>query len=197
MHWLNNPALEDRRKLYKVLTGKDSHPEIFQDPNDQVSDKSATSNLMPNQQQTQSAQPSNQESSVKKVKFFSVHDRRVIEKFNNKKTNTKASALKPEIESSSVIENCPWTGSIYHSFKSRGLSASLKKDIRENGIPWTAGLKSETIKGTLENVEIVKLDNNFCINVQEIVEELEPEPKPFPLSSSPQRVTSQPRKPNR
>ena len=31
MHWLNNPAVEDCRKLYKVLTGKDSDPAIFQE----------------------------------------------------------------------------------------------------------------------------------------------------------------------
>ena len=96
---------------------------------------------------------------------------------------------------------------IYSSFKARGLSASLKKELRENGTQWRGatsanndeeGEKFDTFKAELhENVEIIKLDNNFCINHQEIPED-EPEIKPFPLSSSPQRVAiTQQRKPNR
>ena len=83
----------------------------------------------------------------------------------------------------------------------------MKKELRENGTQWRGatsanndeeGEKFDTFKAELhENVEIIKLDNNFCINHQEIPED-EPETKPFPLSSSPQRVAiTQQRKPNR
>ena len=161
------------------------------------------------------------------MKYFSVSDRRVLEKFNtNKKDDANNTNKKQETENDSVkedikaelVNNLPSTGSIFHSIKARGLSAALKKEIRENGAPWqailtkinnrsstdendtTAPEKSDTEKLDLVaeniNVEIIKLDNNFCINHQVIEEE--PEPKPFPLSSSPQRATiAQPRKPNR
>lgn len=160
----------------------------------------------------------------KKVKYFSVSDRRVLEKFNTNKKDANNTNKKQETENDSVkedikaelVNNLPSTGSIFHSIKARGLSAALKKEIRENGAPWqailtkinnrstddndTATEKSDTEKQDLVaeniNVEIIKLDNNFCINHQVIEEE--PEPKPFPLSSSPQRATiAQPRKPNR
>ena len=218
MHWLNNPALEDCRKLYKVLTGKDSDPAIFQET--------------PIQKEVVQQQPQQLKEQEKKVKYFSVNDRRVLEKFNTNKKDAN-NTTKPETENELVkkedikteetelVNNLPTTGSIFHSFKARGLSVALKKEIRENGAPWQAILNRKNNSGeaavdendtaeksdTTEkldlaaaeniNVEIIKLDNNFCINHQETVEE-EPEPKPFPLSSSPQRATiAQPRKPNR
>ena len=205
MHWLNNPALEDCRKLYKVLTGKDSDPAIFQET--------------PTQKEVQQQPQQQQQQENKKVKYFSVNDRRVLEKFNTnkkdanaKKPNAENELVKKDSIKAELVDNLPSTGSIFHSFKSRGLSAALKKEIRENGAPWQAILaknsgadeaaeKSDTEpKLDLENinVEIIKLDNNFCVNHQETIEEEPDQPKPFPLSSSPQRATiSQPRKPNR
>ena len=98
MHWLNTPALEDRRKLYKVLTGKDSDPAIFQDTPQKA--------VVPVQQP--------QKHQEKKLQFFNVHDKRIYDKFNNKKQTNET--VKKEHTSESVIENCPWTGSIFHRY---------------------------------------------------------------------------------
>ena len=98
MHWLNTPALEDRRKLYKVLTGKDSDPAIFQD----TPQKAVAPVQQPQKQQE------------KKLQFFNVHDKRIYDKFNNKKQTNET--VKKEHTTDSVIENCPWTGSIFHRY---------------------------------------------------------------------------------
>ena len=73
----------------------------------------------------------------KKAKFFSVHDKRCLE--TPKTDSASVTTEKNQLECMNVLKDIvPLTGSIYHSLKSRGLSAPLKKELRENGSYWNA-----------------------------------------------------------
>ena len=73
----------------------------------------------------------------KKAKFFSVHDKRCLETSKPDSATVKIAMEKNQMLES-IKDIVPVTGSIYHSLKSPGLSAPLKKELREKGSYWNA-----------------------------------------------------------
>ena len=73
----------------------------------------------------------------KKAKFFSVHDKRCLETSKPDSPTVKIAMEKNQMLES-IKDIVPVTGSIYHSLKSPGLSAPLKKELREKGSYWNA-----------------------------------------------------------
>ena len=74
----------------------------------------------------------------KKAKFFSVHDKRCLETSKPDSATTVKIAMEKNQMLESIKDIVPVTGSIYHSLKSPGLSAPLKKELREKGSYWNA-----------------------------------------------------------
>ena len=173
-----NKSLDESRKIFKVLTGKDAYdPTIFEE-------KKSPEEMKPAEQPKK---PTNvRVVEPKKPKFFSVHDRRVLDTL---KSETEEKIRNPDRPPVLVKDHTiPVTGSIYHSLKSRGLSAPLKKELRENGVLWHAAAdvsddivaetetKLDTLVSTgettaerssldsIKKLEIIRVGDNFCIN---------------------------------
>jgi hypothetical protein len=182
MRWLDKPSLEDSRKLYKVLTGKESDASMF-GPLEEKKAEVVKPTVVPSQ--------------PKKPKCFNVSDRQVLAMFSNesklKKTTTNITTT--------VLHDLPVTGSIFCSHKARGISTSLKKELRESGYRWSLAAECEKHDTKLndeaiKSLDIIRVGKNFC--VQEFVEEyqqIKTEPLPI-VPLSPQRATPI-RKPNR
>ena len=192
----------ENRKIYKVLTGKESDSLTFQQ--EIVKKKPA----LP---------PPPPKNVNKKPKIFSVHDRRIYEMFKNGKKVDKndTDKLAKDIDKKEdILPDVPLTGSIYHSSKSRGLNSMLKKELNDLGEVW------RNITYNSSDLEVLKLGDKFCVNdltaraaaAQHVAEHLHQPPEmpfnnsnvinesPTPLSDSPQRIqhqTPKARKPNR
>ncbi len=132
----------ENRKVYKVLTGKDmTDPAFFEEKVVAVAPQVPVANEVKSK-------------TSKAPKVFSVHDRRILDMFKNK-MGTKLDHL-DHVDN----EDLPLSGNVYHGWKSKGLSATLKKEMRENGS--VIDQKLDTLSSS-SSFNLIRMGDNFCV----------------------------------